>query len=169
MLRRYHSCRAGARDAAELGECGPAVAGIVDGQRADDEIEGSVGVGQRLPERSLVDPYPFRYLAPGQADHYRTRIEGGDLGSPFQQFAQIKTRAASCVQHMPINDGPERSQHRRPVVVCVVRTVCCMLPEAHAHFVVDIPQVLIHEDTMTHRQRRLSRRALSREAMQAPR
>jgi hypothetical protein len=36
----------------------------------------------------------------------------------------------------------------------VVRAVRRMLPETRAHPVVGIPQVLIHADTMTHRQRR---------------
>ena len=40
MLRRYHSRPAGTQDAAELGECGPTVAGIVNGQRADDAADG---------------------------------------------------------------------------------------------------------------------------------
>ena len=37
MRRRYHNCPAGAQDAAELGESGRTVAGIVNGQRADNE------------------------------------------------------------------------------------------------------------------------------------
>ena len=46
VLRRYHRCPARAQDAAELGERGRAVAGVVNGQRADDEVEDAIGVGQ---------------------------------------------------------------------------------------------------------------------------
>jgi hypothetical protein len=105
VLRRYHRCPAGAQDAAELGEYGRAVAGVVNGQRADDEVEAAIGVGQRLPERRLVDPHPARGPPPGQAHHDRAGIEGGDLGPSFQQFAQVQAGAAGCVQDLPAGHG----------------------------------------------------------------
>ena len=58
MLRRYHSCPAGAQDAGELGEGGRPVAGIVNGHGADDEVKGAIGIGQRLPQLRMVDPHP---------------------------------------------------------------------------------------------------------------
>ena len=150
VLCRYHGCPTGAQDAAELGECGRAVAGVVDGQRADDEVEGAIGVGQRLPERRLVDPHPAQRLLPGQAHHDRARIKGGGLGPSLQQFTQVQAGAAGCVQDLPARDGPERGQHRWAVVMGVVGAVRHVLLKAHAHQVVRIPQVLTHADTMTH-------------------
>jgi len=131
MLRRHHSCAAGPQDTAELGECGRTVAGIVNGQCADDEVKGVIGVGQRLSERRLVDPHPARRLLPCQAHHDRARIKGGDLGPSFQQFTQVKARAAGCVQDLPAGERPKRGQHRWPVIVRVGRTVRRMLLEAH--------------------------------------
>jgi len=66
MLRRYHRRPAGPQDTAELGECGRTVAGIVNGERADDEVKGIIGVGQRLPERRLVNPHQARRLLPAK-------------------------------------------------------------------------------------------------------
>ena len=84
---RYHRCPAGAQDPAELGECSRSVAGIVNSKRADDEVKGAIGVGQRLPECRLVDPHLARRLAPGQVHHDSARVKGGDLGPSLQQFA----------------------------------------------------------------------------------
>src|SRR5215471_5080768 len=150
VLRRYHRRPARAQDAAELGEGGCAVAGVVNGQRADDEVEGAIGVGQRLPQRRLVDPYPACRALPGQAHHDRARIKGGDLGPSHQQFAQVQAGAAGCVQNPPAGDRSQRGQHRWPVVMSVVRAVRGVLLKAQAHLVVGIPQVLTHADTMTH-------------------
>jgi len=123
----------------------------VNGQRADDEIEGATGVGQRPPERRLVDPHLLQRPLPGQAHHHGARIKGGDLGPSLQELAQVQARAAGCVQDPPAGDGSQRGQYRWPVVMGVVRTVRRMLLEAQAHAVVGIPQVLTHADTMTHR------------------
>src|SRR5215831_9479962 len=43
VLRRYHRRPPGAQDAAELGERGRAVAGVVNDQRTDDKVEGAIG------------------------------------------------------------------------------------------------------------------------------
>src|SRR5262249_51988730 len=88
VLRRYHRCPAGAQDPAELGEGGRAVAGVVNGQRADDEVEGAIAVGQRVPERRPGDPRPACRPLPGQGHHHRARIKGGDLSPSLQQFTQ---------------------------------------------------------------------------------
>jgi hypothetical protein len=117
---------------------------------AHDQVKGVIGVGQRLPEHRLVDPHPARRLLPGQAHHHRARIKGADLGPSLQQFTQVKTRAAGCVQNLSAADRPQRGQHRRPVVVRVGRTVRRMLLEAQTHPVVGIPEVLIHAHTMAH-------------------
>src|SRR4029077_19483715 len=59
--------------------------------------------------------------------------------------------ATGRVQDLPPGDRSQRGQHRGPVVMGVVRTVCGMLLKAQAHPVVGIPQLLTHADTMTQR------------------
>ncbi len=84
VLRRYHNCPARAQDAAELGKCGRAVARVMNGQRADDQVESAIRIGQRLPQRRLVDLHSPCRPRSGQAHHDRARIEGGDLGPSLQ-------------------------------------------------------------------------------------
>ena len=116
---------------------------------ADDQVERAIAVGQRPPERCLVDPHLACRRLPCQVHHDRAGIKCSDLGPTLQQFAQVQARAACCVQHTQAGDGPERGQHRRAVVMGVVRAVRRMLLKDRAHRVVGIPQVLTHTDTMT--------------------
>ena len=110
MLGRYHSCPAGPQDTAELGECGRTVAGIMDGQRADDEVKGVIWVGQRLPSAAWSIRTPPCRLLPGQAHHDRARIKGGDLGPLFQQFTQVKALGLAGLRPGPAGRRPAQAR-----------------------------------------------------------
>jgi hypothetical protein len=84
----------------------PRVADVVNGQRAHDQVEGTIRVGQRLSESGLVDLHPARRVRFGQVHHDRAGIKGGDIGFLLQQFPQIQAGAAGCVQDLPAGYGP---------------------------------------------------------------
>ena len=102
----------------------------------DRQARGRGFASPRGRRRGTPDPGDSQSLVPGLERH----------AHPIERMSEALHETP---QGRRPGDGSESRQHRWPVVVCVVGTVRCMLPEAQAHLVVGIPQVLTHADTMT--------------------
>jgi hypothetical protein len=119
MQARQHQCAARPEHAAQLAQRGDPVIDVLDGQRAQGQVDAVIGQPAKRVSQVVHPELAARYPAPGDVHHAGAVVEPGHSRAAAGQFRGIQSRAAGRVKNPLASDIAKQRQARRAVVVGV--------------------------------------------------